>query len=104
MGDQNPRYVWLERVYERVEGGAIDSSANLVAHVMAVRYMNGGREAWPSQPALAAATGLSPSTVRRALRSLEAEGLIQAKRGAPGLTSGCVYTLLLGGENGASGG
>lgn len=87
------RFVWLDTVTDRVRQRAISSHAGHVAFVLAVHYVNGHKEAWPSQQTLAAATGYSVSTVRRAVHELEQDGLLEVRRGRPAHTSSNTYRL-----------
>lgn len=93
MKARGARWLWLDGVRDRVRAGTLSPHAGHVALVLAVHYVNGRREAWPSQPELAAATGWSRRTVRAALRELERNGLVDVRRGHPAKTSGNVYRL-----------
>jgi DNA-binding transcriptional regulator LsrR (DeoR family) len=88
------RWTWLEQVRARVETGALDDRAGHVALVLAVYYINGSNEAWPSQNTLANDSGLSRRTVQRALTDLENQQLLEIRHGRPAPTRGCVYRLL----------
>jgi hypothetical protein len=87
------RWLWLDEIRDRVRERALSPRAGHVALVLAVYYVNGRSEAWPSQLELAAATGNSARTVWEALHELEQKGLLEVRRGRPARTSGCVYRL-----------
>ncbi len=88
-----PRFVWLDHVAAHVSDGTISSNASYVAHILGVHYVNGGSDAWPSQPELASRTGLGRRTVRRALQELEQNGLLRVDHRH---RSGNVYHLSMG--------
>jgi ribonuclease HI len=71
-----PRWVWLDQVHARVQDGQLTSNAVTVAYVLAVRYGNGKAEAWPTQQTLTRSTGLSLTSVHRALAELQEQGLL----------------------------
>jgi DNA-binding transcriptional regulator LsrR (DeoR family) len=71
-----PRFVWLDNVRDRVRDRTLSSNASLVAHILGVHYVNGGKQAWPSQTELVASTGLGRRTVIRALNELEQTGFL----------------------------
>lgn len=87
------RHDWLSHVCDHVKDGQLDNKASHVAHMLAVHYVNGGLEAWPSQPELASRAGLSGRTVLRALHDLEQHGFLAKRKGWPASTNGNVYTL-----------
>ena len=93
MSQRSPRWLWLDTVENRVRHATLGPHAGYVAHVLAVRYINGSQEAWPSQRELAAATGLTDRTVREALHELQRNQLLDVRRGHPARTSGNVYRL-----------
>ena len=87
------RWIWLDHVRDHVETGAINGHASHVALALAVYYINGRNEAWPTQRTLATAAGLSEITVRRALHDLERHGFLKRRKGPPATKFGNVYTL-----------
>jgi DNA-binding IclR family transcriptional regulator len=91
---RNPRWVWLDHVSDHVRVGALNSNASHVAHILAVHYINGDQQGWPSQATLATATGLSENTVRRALHDLEHRHLLEIRKGSPTAKFGLTYNLL----------
>jgi hypothetical protein len=88
------RWLWLDQVRDRVRKRTLSESAGHVALVLAVYYVNGRGEAWPSQVELAAASGRSLRVVRKAIAELVREGLLEVRRGRPARTSGNVYRLV----------
>lgn len=98
MKDRGLRWLWLDRVHDLTCDETLSQSASHVALALAVYYMNGSSEAWPSQQTLAASTHRSQSTVKRALHELETQGLLEIRRGPPAQTSGNVYRLAAGSE------
>jgi DNA-binding FadR family transcriptional regulator len=93
MSERGPRWLWLDRVHAQVREKVLSANASHVAFVLAVRYVNGRCEAWPSQRELAAATGRSEKTIRLALHELEQHDLLEIRHGPPARTFGHVYTL-----------
>lgn len=87
------RWTWLDQVRNRVRDKTLSPTADHVALVLAVHYINGSDEAWPSQQELATATGLGRRTVQRALEELHQQGLLEVRHGRPAGTFGCVYRL-----------
>jgi DNA-binding MarR family transcriptional regulator len=85
--------VWLDHVRDHVRAGTLDANTGHVALVLAVHYVNGRHEAWPSQTELAAVTGLSRRTVQRALDELEEHGMLERRHGRPARGFGNVYRL-----------
>jgi hypothetical protein len=98
MSPRGQRWLWLDEVHDRVRGGTLSGWAGYVALVLAVHYVNGRCEAWPSQAELVAVTGCSRRTVQRALLELERSGLLEVRRGHPARTSGNVYRLRMASE------
>jgi hypothetical protein len=88
------RYRWLDQIRDGVRDGTLSSNAGHVALTLAVYYVNGTGEAWPSQLELASATGRSESTVRRGLHELERNALLEVRHGRPARSFGNVYRLL----------
>jgi len=76
------KFVWKQQIIESTLG----SNAKFVA-VILVDFLNEDRglKAWPSIDTLAKCTSLSPSTVRRALRELEASGFLCNERPGGGI-------------------
>ena len=89
--NRGPRWLWLDEVHAHVRDGALSPTAGHIALALAVHYVNGRQEAWPSQQELVAATGRSRSSVKRALRELEEHGLLEHRHGSPARTFGNVY-------------
>lgn len=86
MSDGNPSYrePWLVEGFTSLPNAlwiADDLSANakLLYAALTFHSFQKGR-AWPGQPTLAAETGLSDSSVRRALRELEDYGVLETVR------------------------
>ncbi len=93
MTKRAARWIWLDDVRNHVRDGTLTSNAGWVAHTLGVHYMNGGREAWPSQTELAQTTGLGKRTVRRAIDELQQTGLLNVRHGPPAHGFGNVYQL-----------
>lgn len=92
-GKRPDRFLWLDTIRSQVRDGTLTHNASHLAYVLAVHYINGSNDAWPSQHSLAADAGVSEKTVRRSLQELEQHGFIHIDRGCQGRTSGNVYHL-----------
>jgi len=87
------RFLWLDEIRSQTRKGVLTNQAGHLAFVLAVHYMNGSNEAWPSQQEIAKDMNTSIATVRRALEELEQHHFLHVDRGHLGRTSGNVYRL-----------
>jgi len=93
LNERPYRFIWLDVIRSQVSTGALTNNASHVALILAVHYINGNNEAWPSQQQLAADAGVSERTARNALQELEQHGYIAITRGRQGRITGNVYHL-----------
>jgi DNA-binding MarR family transcriptional regulator len=91
--NRSTRWIWTDELRTRARSHTISASAHHVGVTLALYYINGSSEAWPSQHELAASSGESLRTVQRAITELEQAGLLTSRRGHPAHTSGYVYHL-----------
>src|SRR5690349_13935762 len=77
--DREPLRGVARRAFERelLRRGGLKGSRRLLLQVLLFDYAWGKADCYPSNETLAAATGLSTSTIKRALHDLERMGLIR---------------------------
>lgn len=76
---RRPGWLWVDHAI-LLEHGAALGATGIATYVGLASYANSDQVAWPGLRGLAARLGMGRSTVARALRTLEARGLIAIER------------------------